>query len=74
MDYNSELLSKLGQQVTIFLIHDLTQVEMFENMGGNIPGGNLVGIFQGGVRWAGIFRVGVFLIPCERCLVIKGNR
>ena len=43
MDYNSELLSKLGRQVTIFLIHDLTRVEMFKNMSGNIPGENLVG-------------------------------
>ena len=44
MDYNSDLLSNLGQQATFSLIHDLkTRVGMFKNMGGNIPGGNLLG-------------------------------
>ena len=42
MRYNSERLSKLGRQVTIFFIHDLTRVGMFKNMGGK------VGIFQRG--------------------------
>ena len=50
MDYNSDLLSNLGQQATFFLIHDLkTRVGMFKKMGGNIPGGNLLGgNFPGG--------------------------
>ena len=50
MDYNSDPLSNLGRQATIFLIHDLkTRVGMFKNMGGNIPGGNLLdGNFPGG--------------------------
>ena len=44
MDYNSDLLSNLGRQATIFLIHDFkTRVGMFKIMGGNIPGGNLLG-------------------------------
>ena len=44
MDYNSDLLSNLGRQATIFLIHDLkTRVGMFKNIGGNIPGGSLMG-------------------------------
>ena len=39
---------------------------MFENRGGNIPGGNFLGenfpggIFQGLVWWVGIFRVEIF--------------
>ena len=42
VDYNSDLLSNLDRQATIFLIHDLkTRVRMFKNMGGNNPGGNL---------------------------------
>ena len=50
MNYNSDLLSNLGQQATIFLVHDLkTRIGMFKNMGGNIPGGNFPG--------------GIFLIP-----------
>ena len=50
MDYNSDLLSNLGRQATIFLIQDLkTRAGMFKNMGGNIPGGNLMGgNFPGG--------------------------
>ena len=44
MDYNSDLLSNLGRQATILLIHDLkTRVGMFKNIGGNIPGRNLLG-------------------------------
>ena len=44
MDYNSDLLSNLGLQATIFLIHDLkTLVGMFKTMSGNILGGNLMG-------------------------------
>ena len=44
VDRNSDLLSNLGGQATIFLIQDLqTRVGMFKNMGGNIPGGNLLG-------------------------------
>ena len=44
MDYNSDLLSNLGLQATIFLIHDLkTRVGMFKTMSGNILGGNLMG-------------------------------
>ena len=50
MDYNSDLLSNLGLQATIFLIHDLkTLVGMFKTMSGNILGGNLMGgNFPGG--------------------------
>ena len=50
MDYISKLLSNLGWQATIFSIHDLkTRVGMFKNMGGNIPGANLLGgNFSGG--------------------------
>ena len=44
MDYNSDLLSNLGRQATIFLKHDFkTRVGMFIIMGGNIPGGTLLG-------------------------------
>ena len=43
MDYNSDLLSNLGLQATIFLIHDLkTRVGMFKTMSGNISGGDLL--------------------------------
>ena len=47
---NSDLLSNVGWQVTIFLIHGLkTRVGMFKNIGGNIPGGSLMGgNFPGG--------------------------
>ena len=64
MEYNSDLLSNLGQQATICLIHDLkTRVGMFKNIGEDIPGGNLMGgNFPGGSLMGGIFRVGVFLI------------
>ena len=50
MDYISNLLANLGWQATIFSIHDLkTRVGMFKNMGGNIPGANLLGgNFSGG--------------------------
>ena len=65
VDYNSDLLSNLDWQATIFLIHDVeTRVRMFKNMGGNNPGGNLLGgNFPGGVWWVEIFPVGAFLIP-----------
>ena len=64
VDYNSDLLSNLDRQATIFLIHDLKiRVRMFENLGGNSPYGNLLGgDFPGGVWWVEIFRVGAFLI------------
>ena len=53
VDYNSDLLSNLDRQATIFLIHDLkTRVGIFKNMAGNILGGNLLdGNFPGG--WGG---------------------
>ena len=62
VDRNSDLLSNLGRQATIFLIQDLqTRVGMFKNMGGNIPGGNLLGgDFPGGSLMGGNFPGGSF--------------
>ena len=62
MDYNSDLLSNLGLQATIFLIHDLkTWVGMFKSMRGNIPGKNLLGgNFPGGKLLGGSLMVGNF--------------
>ena len=67
VDRNSDLLSNLGRQATIFLIQDLqTRVGMFKNMGGNIPGGNLLGgnfpggNFPGGSLMGGNFPGGSF--------------
>ena len=62
MDHNSDLLSNLGRQATIFLIQDLkTRVGMFKNMGGNIPGGSFPGgNFPGGSLMGGNFPGGSF--------------
>ena len=73
MDYNSDLLSNLGRQATIFLIHDFkTRVGMFIIMGGNIPGGTLlVGNFPDGSFMGGDFSGGSFPDTIFSCQLLS---
>ena len=73
MDYNSDLLSNLARQATIFLIHDFkTRVGMFKIMGGNIPGGNFPdGNFPGGSFMGGNFSGGSFPDTIFSCQLLS---
>ena len=78
MDYNSDQLSNLDQQATIFFFFNnnllssklKTRVGMFKNVGGNIPGVNFLGgNFPGGSLMGGNFPGGSFLDTGENTLV-----
>ena len=83
MNYNSDQLSNLDQQATIFFFFNnnllssklKTRVGMFKNVGGNIPGVNFLGgdfpggNFPGGSLMGGNFPGGSFLDTGENTLV-----